>query len=198
MFLFLNLINNDIYWSIPLNKPGATAPGLWNTSPAPSYRAWEFLPPLVRLPEFFLPNYKVLHEARPQLRDGWHWVWQLPLNTGTSKACSMPLGRGDSTQWKKPCQGLGSVGKSRHPPRRQSSSLREETQSLRSPGAEVRLCCNGVTHGHVRGSGECCLPPGLTAPCSWDFYREENWTRSTNPFLCDNCFKFFDALKKRL
>ena len=47
----------DISWD---NRPDL------ETSPTTSYWALGFLPPLVKLLELLLSNYKVLHEARPQ------------------------------------------------------------------------------------------------------------------------------------
>ena len=153
----------DISWG-QLPRP-------WNTSPTTSYWALEFLSPLVKLLELFLSNYKVLHEARPQWWDCWHWAWQLSHDTATSKACSMPLSGEAPWGRKSPAQNW----RCGHPSRCQSPGLRKETQSLSSPGAEVRLCCKGVTNGHLGSSGEGSPPPTLagsrvsfrlTAPCS--------------------------------
>ena len=146
-------------------------PRPWNTSPTTSYWALGFLPPLVKLLELLLSNYKVLHEARPQWWDCWHWAWQLSHDTAASKACSMPLSWEAPGGRKSPAR----TWRCAHPSRCQSPGLRKETQSLSSPGAEVRLCCKGVTSGHLGSSGEGSPPPaqagsrvsfGLMAPCS--------------------------------
>lgn len=54
-----------------------------------------------------------------------------------------------------------------HPSRCQSLGLRKRTQSLSSPEAEVRLCSNGVTSGHLGEQWEGSLPPGGQQGLLW-------------------------------